>query len=358
MAPKQQKTVKKALPAKKKEETIAAPAVEEVAPPAAKKKRITLAPEGIVMAEEAAAKKAARKEAKTAPKKTKEEAVAELKKKVEEVKKAAEAKKKKPVKKITIEGEDAESDNEDDVSVDLEFSDDEDGNVKIPAKKENKKKKAEKKKQSHVVLQLRHLPKEFEEPQLIRFFSQFNANVVSAFCMRSKRNHQSLGTAFVQFDDLSVLPTVIDECHGMLLGGRTVRARRVRINRALPSKKAVIARMNRAHNIEARGVKLNRFDLLKKQKADASEDIRKVVGYLIKYSRTESEQNKRLKDLGIEYAFDGFKSQLDQVHKSHFMKKAECKALVEKKKAEKKEEAKKKKLNNKKKFAGKKAVKA
>lgn len=340
MAPKQQKTVKKA-PAKKKEESTT-PAVGETVAPASKKKRITLAPEGIIMAEEAAAKKAARKEAKSAPKKTKEQAVAELKKKVEEVKSAA----KKLKKKITIEGEDG-SDNEDNVSVDLEFSDDENGNVKIPAKKADKKTE-KKKKQSHVVLQLRHLPKEFEEPQLIRFFSQFNANVASAFCLRSKRNHQSLGTAFVQFDNDKVLPTVIDECHGMLLGGRTVRARRVRINRPLPSKKTVMARMHRAQTIEARGVKMNRFDLLQKQKTAATEDVRKVVGYLIKYSRTEAEQNKRLKDLGIDYAFDGFKSQLEKVHKSHFISKKQAQE----------ERKQKKEAETKLKVAAKKAAKA
>lgn len=319
MAPKQQKVTKKA-PAKK-EETTAVDAA--AAPPAAKKKRITLAPEGIVMAEEAAAKKAARKEAKAPAKKTKAEAVEELKKKAEVAKKGGEKK-----KKIVIEGE---SDNESDVSIDLEFSDDEDGNVKIPKKaggKKGAKKGEEKKKESHVVLQLRHLPKEFEEPQLFRFFSQFNANVTAAFCVRSKRSHQSLGTAFVQFDKPKVIPTVIDECHGMLLGGRTVRARRVRINRALPSKKAVQARMNRAHTIEARGIKLNRFDLGKKQQAATAEDVKKAVGYLIKYSRTEAAQNKRLAELGIDYSFDGFKSQLAKVDKTHFVAK-EKKAAAE-----------------------------
>lgn len=305
MAPK--KTTKKAVAKKETASTT---------PPPAKKKRITLAPEGIVMAEAAAAKKAeARKDKKSsvAPKKTKEQAVEELKKRAKE----AAAKGKATKKRVTIADNDND-DNEDNVSVDLEFSDDEDGNVKIPAAKGKKGEKKEK--VSHTVLQLRHLPKEFEEPQLQRFFSQFGANVVSAFCVRSKRNHQSLGTAFVQFDDNSVLPTVIDECHGMLLGGRTVRARRVRINRPLPTKKAIQARMNRAHAIEARGVKMNQFDLGKKQAEAAAKDIKKVVGYLIKYSRTETRQNDLLKELGIDYQFSGFKDQLKQVHRSHFVK--------------------------------------
>lgn len=317
MAPKQ-KTTK--APAKKESPKVTAASDA----PAAKKKRITLAPEGIIMAEEAAAKKAARK----APvKQTKEQAVAALKVKAAEAAAASKKQVAKKKKKITIDDGEG-SDNEDNVSVDLELSDDEDGNVKIP-----KAKKGEKKKERHTVLQLRHLPKEFEEPQLIRFFSQFNANVISAFCLRSKRNHQSLGTAFVQFDKPSVLPTVIDECHGMLLGGRTVRARRVRINRALPTKKAIVARMNRAHAIEARGVKMNRFDLGKKQQEAAAADSNKVVGYLIKYARTERDQVKRLKDLGIDYSFDGFSRQLAKVHKSQFAKKE---------KTEKKEEEEKK----------------
>eukprot|EP00388_Colpodella_angusta_P017385 GDKJ01042978.1.p1 GENE.GDKJ01042978.1~~GDKJ01042978.1.p1 ORF type:complete len:110 (+),score=16.86 GDKJ01042978.1:1-330(+) len=94
----------------------------------------------------------------------------------------------------------------------------------------------------------------------------------------------------------------------------------VRINRPLPTKKAIQARMNRAHAIEARGVKMNQFDLGKKQQEAAKEDVKKVVGYLIKYSRTEGRQNDALKGLGIDYHFNSFGDQLKRVHQTHFVK--------------------------------------
>eukprot|EP00758_Cryptobia_borreli_P001899 Tbor_TRINITY_DN2621_c0_g1::TRINITY_DN2621_c0_g1_i1::g.17923::m.17923/K14838/NOP15; nucleolar protein 15 len=197
--------------------------------------------------------------------------------------------------------------------------------------KKTKKTKGDETTPHYSVLQLRHLPEEFEEPQLIRFFSQFGARVVNTYCVRNQKNHKSKGIAYVQFDKEDVIPHVVEECHGMLLGGFTVRARKVRMNRPMPNKLKIINRRKKAFDISAKGMELKRFDLGEKQAAAAKEDIKKVVGYLIKYANNEKKNNERNnKVFGIDYTFDGFQSQLKKVDRKHFVKPAKKPKTVEK----------------------------
>eukprot|EP00658_Telonema_sp_P-2_P050646 TRINITY_DN3866_c0_g1_i3.p1 TRINITY_DN3866_c0_g1~~TRINITY_DN3866_c0_g1_i3.p1 ORF type:complete len:257 (+),score=118.90 TRINITY_DN3866_c0_g1_i3:130-900(+) len=191
------------------------------------------------------------------------------------------------------------------------------------------------------VLQLRHVHPQFEEPQLIKFFSQFGATVVNTYCVRSKKNHQSKGICYVQFDNNSVLPTVIDEVHGMLLGGFTVRARRVYMTRSMPTKPSIISRRRKAEIIAAQGVRLNRFDVAAKQKVAVAEDPKRAAGYLIKYANAEKKSNERNAFLGIDYSFTGYQNQLASVKKDLFITKKDKEeakvakaALVAKKAAE------------------------
>jgi len=298
-APAKAAPVAKKAPVEKKAAKKATPVKD------APKKRITIAPEGVVLsAKEAGKKRAAAAATKPAAKKlagTQRNA-------------AKKAEKKTPAKVG--------------------------GKRKIGSRKSGQK-GSDGKVPRYPVLQLRHVHPQFEEPQLIKFFSQFGATVVNTYCVRSKKNHQSKGICYVQFDNNSVLPTVIDEVHGMLLGGFTVRARRVYMTRSMPTKPSIISRRRKAEIIAAQGVRLNRFDVAAKQKVAVAEDPKRAVGYLIKYAEAEKKSNERNTFLGIDYSFTGYQTQLASVKKDLFItkkdkeeSKAAKAALVAKKAAE------------------------
>lgn len=164
---------------------------------------------------------------------------------------------------------------------------------------------------SYEALRLRFLPPEFQEPQLFKFLSQFGAEVLNCFCVRSRRTHQSKGIAYVQFDNPAVLPVVVEECHGMSLGGRAVQARAVTLHRAMPSKEKTAHRRRLAYIHKTQGAPLSKHDLRKKN----------PVAALIKYSRVEKANNEHLKRLGIDYEFCGFQTQLKKVPKAFFIHK-------------------------------------
>nr|CCC92201.1 putative RNA-binding protein [Trypanosoma congolense IL3000] len=163
--------------------------------------------------------------------------------------------------------------------------------------------KREGKQLSYSALRLRFLPEEFQEPELYKFLSQFGANVLNCFCVRSRRTHQSKGIAYVQFDDESVLPTVVEECHGMALGGRCVHARVVTLHRAMPTRAKASQRRKLAYLYKTRGRPLERRDIHDND----------PVGILMKCSRSEKRNNKHLRVLGIDYECNEFSDQLAKV---------------------------------------------
>ncbi|RNC47499.1 putative RNA-binding protein [Trypanosoma cruzi] len=156
---------------------------------------------------------------------------------------------------------------------------------------------------SYEALRLRFLPPDFQEPQLFKFLSQFGAEVLNCFCVRSRRTHQSKGIAYVQFDSPAVLPTVVEECHGMSLGGRAVQASVVTLHRAMPSKEKIAQRRQLAYAYKTRGAPLHHHDIRKKN----------PIAALIKYTRVEKANNEHLKRLGIEYEYHGFEEQLKKI---------------------------------------------
>ncbi|KEG10933.1 RNA-binding protein [Trypanosoma grayi] len=158
---------------------------------------------------------------------------------------------------------------------------------------------------AYEALRLRFLPPEFQEPQLFKFLSQFGATVLNCFCVRSRRTHQSKGVAYVQFDNDAVLPVVVEECHGMSLGGRAVQAHRVTLHRPMPTKEKVTRRRQLAYAYKTRGAPLRRHDVRKKS----------PIAMLIKCARGEKANNEHLKRLGIDYASSGFAEQLAKVPK-------------------------------------------
>lgn len=156
---------------------------------------------------------------------------------------------------------------------------------------------------SYPALRLRFLPPEFEEPQLFQFLNQFGATVLNCFCVRSRRTLQSKGIAYVQFDKPSVLPLVVEECNGMSLGGRTLRASRVELHRPMASKETVAKLRLQGRRYRERGRPLKQFNISRKSS----------VALLIKAARYEQRNNAQLKRLGIDFESHDFRSQLESL---------------------------------------------
>lgn len=165
------------------------------------------------------------------------------------------------------------------------------------------------------VVRLSFLPAEFQEPQLYKFLNQFGATVLNCFCVRSKRTHRSKGIAYVEFDKESVIPTVVDECNGMALGGMSVRARPVTMHRPMPSRKMVTRRRALAYAYRTKGAPLKKHDVSKKS----------PVALLIKAARTERNNNAHLKQLGVDFQTDFFQSQLKAIPAGLLVKKTSLK---------------------------------
>ncbi|CUG90894.1 RNA-binding protein, putative [Bodo saltans] len=285
-------------------------AKKEAPAPVKKRRRLhqvkkQAAPAGVVVAKKQAApaaKKAAPAPKKKAAPKKKGPAAAKRARKEEddEEKKAAGG--------ASSSDEDYSSDDEEDNLSDLADGSSSDDESEDGDKKDKKREKVE-----YSVVVLRHLPTEFQEPELYKFLGQFGARVTNCFCVRSKRTHESKGSAYVQFDNEAVLPTVVDECNGMALGGRTVRASIRVMHRPMPTKPNIRIRRLKGARHNAHGPLLNRHNVSEKP----------IMAQLIKYSRAEKKNNEALKALGIDYESTGFSEQLARAPKDLVLKKKE-----------------------------------
>ena len=194
--------------------------------------------------------------------------------------------------------------------------------VVIPAKAA-KKAKAEKSiggevaqpsSKTYKAVELRFLPEAFQEMELTKFLNQFGAKVINCVCLRHKKTNSSRGIALIRFDNEDVIPTVIEECDGMMLGDRTVRARHVFLTRPLPPPKAVVKRQLLDKRRRTRGASLKRFVNSKVQpKDERKRDVTAVVGAIMKHAKHEKETMANLKKMGINYNFTGFRDQLSRL---------------------------------------------
>ncbi|KAF8299691.1 putative RNA-binding protein [Trypanosoma cruzi] len=202
-----------------------------------------------------------------------------------------------------VQSVDPDSDNEENLSELADSENESEASQEEEWENPFEKSKREGTRLSYEALRLRFLPPEFQEPQLFKFLSQFGAKVLNCFCVRSRRTHQSKGIAYVQFDSPAVLPTVVEECHGMSLGGRAVQANVVTLHRAMPSKEKIAQRRQLAYAYKTRGAPLHHHDIRKKN----------PIAALIKYTSVEKANNEQLKRLGIDYAYHGFEEQLKKI---------------------------------------------
>lgn len=304
-------TVKKAESVVKT--TVVAPAAKAAAAEKPGRKKVqfdapapakpTPPPAGVVVAKSSAAGKKKPAAAAAATKRAREEVTA--------------SGKKRPATKKDEELEDS-SDEDDQASTSSDdLSDLADGSSSSDDEDDSSKQQKPSKVSYRVVV-LRYLPREFQEPELHKFLGQFGARVSNCFCVRSKRTNESKGTAYVQFDNEAVLPTVVEECNGMSLGGRTVRARIREMHRPMPTKQNIRIRRLKGARHSAHGPQLIQHNVSDKS----------IVAQLVKYSRAERKNNEALKKLGIDFESNAFDNQLKRLPKNLFVDKKARQAIV------------------------------
>ncbi len=196
-------------------------------------------------------------------------------------------------------------------------------------------------------VEFRFLPEEFQEPQLTKYLSQFGSKVASCVCLRHKKTNSSRGIAIVAFKDDSVIPNVVEESNGMLLGGRTVRCKVVYLKRKLPPKKLTLERYRADLKRRVRGSAIKRFvnrrltsidpAKVKRKRRSGTEpekplvipkvEVSAIVGAILKHAKAEVGNNEKLKKMGINYSFTGFEDQLKKVPKTLIKSKKEMKVI-------------------------------
>ena len=149
------------------------------------------------------------------------------------------------------------------------------------------------------IVYLGHLPKGFDETALRKYFSQFG-KVKKLRLSRSKKTARSRGYAFVQFEDPKVAFIAQDTMNKYMIFGRQIQAK-------LMEPELVHKDLFKNGN---RDWKFVPTQSIWRDKKNAEDDGKtdeqraaKVKGLLEK----EKERRIRLKELGIDYEFSGYK---------------------------------------------------
>jgi nucleolar protein 15 len=169
-----------------------------------------------------------------------------------------------------------------------------------PPKREKDKKQKEQQQEDqgeeNLVLYIGHLPKEFEERDLISFLSQFG-KVLNCRISRKVETGNSRGYAFVRFGNADVCRIVCDTLHGYFLGRQRL------VCQVRPAQRGMFYNTD---TIIQRRIQQKQMEKKQRDRKLANlEILKKISARLI--SREEKKRNQ-LKSMGIEYDFPGFKN--------------------------------------------------
>jgi nucleolar protein 15 len=170
------------------------------------------------------------------------------------------------------------------------------------SKKLDKLKKARKQKpQIPNVIYIGHLPKDCEERELIAFLKQFGRLVQVRVC-RSHKTGGSKGYAFVKFQSSDVAAIVAETMNGHLL-----------------FQKRLVSHVLAPEQIHAKLFSKNTRTVFQRKAISKDSDPKATTSTAEEVSRRllEREKQKRdkMKSLGIEYDFPGYKAELNKVTK-------------------------------------------
>jgi nucleolar protein 15 len=172
--------------------------------------------------------------------------------------------------------------------------------------KHNKEKQLEEvQEEENLALYIGHLPKEFEERDLISFLSQFG-KVLNCRISRKVATGNSKGYAFVRFVNAEVCQIVCDTLHGYFLGRqRLVCQVRPAHRNMFYNTDTVIQRRIQQKQLEKKQRDRNLANL---------EHLKEITARLM--SR-EAKKRKQLDAMGIEYDFPGYKTNQEAFQVQH-----------------------------------------
>lgn len=150
--------------------------------------------------------------------------------------------------------------------------------------------------EKNLVLYVGHLPKDFEEIDLRRFLSQFG-KVYNCRIARKIESGQPKGYAFVRFGDDETVRIACDTLHGYFLEKQRL------VCQLRPSHPGMF--FDTGKNIDERKKKTQLEAKQRNRNLANSEKLKAITSRLV--SR-EMKKRDRLKALGIDYDFPGYKS--------------------------------------------------
>jgi len=175
---------------------------------------------------------------------------------------------------------------------------------------QNQPKSKPKKKQKQVissVIYLGHLPPNFEEAEMLSFFSQFGT-VAQVKLSRSKKTNRPRGYAFVQFAEENVAPTVAETMSGYLLLGRRV------VCHVVPSDKIHVDLFTNSkkgkHVFKKKDWQRQNRLRVNDPKRNTSEVLGKITKGLLKREHLKRE---KMIAMGMDYNFPGFKAAVEAI---------------------------------------------
>jgi len=146
------------------------------------------------------------------------------------------------------------------------------------------------------VVYLGHIPHGFYEEQMRGFFGQFGT-ITRLRLSRSKKTGRSRHYAFIQFEEPRVAEVVVDTMNGYILEGRHLVCRMVPPQR-------VHARMFDGANGKFRHIP---WRTVAKNRHNAKRDPQKRKTKLERLMRKENAKRRRLKEMGLDYEFEGYR---------------------------------------------------
>lgn len=156
------------------------------------------------------------------------------------------------------------------------------------------------------VIYLGHIPHGFYENQIRDFFSQFGT-VNKVRLSRSKKTARSKGYAFVEFACDEVAKIVAETMHNYMMFGKLLKCK------VIPNDK-VHPRLWKGSDRKFRHIPRRKIEIKRQNKEKTDKEYEKQVSNILK---KEQKKRKKMKDLGIDYEFPGYASEVKAKHPKH-----------------------------------------
>lgn len=179
------------------------------------------------------------------------------------------------------------------------------------------------------VIYMGHLPKAFEEPEILTFLSQFG-KVTNIKLSRSQRTGNPRGYAFVEFAEKEVAAIVAETMSGyLLMGERSLVCHLVPKDKIHPELfKGAKGNLAVAQTGRSASDYLNKIHEKQREMTNATrtgEQLKKITKRLLSRERKKRAQ---LKELGIDYDFPGYDAPTTSASKNTEKKEAGKKRKV------------------------------